>query len=77
MVDANFVVGDIVRVSQKIQEGEKTRVQVFEGTVLQIKGRGENKSFSVQKQVGDVAVERSWPFNSPLLESVVVKGKFF
>lgn len=77
MVDVNFVVGDIVRVSQKIQEGEKTRIQVFEGTVLQIKGRGENKSFSVQKMVGDIAVERIWPVNSPLIDNVVVKGKFF
>lgn len=77
MIDMNFVVGDIVRVFQKIQEGEKTRIQVFEGTVLQIKGRGENKSFSVQKMVGDVAVERSWPVMSPMLDKVVVKGKYF
>lgn len=75
MIPVDFVVGDIVRVFQKIQEGEKTRVQVFEGVVLQIRGRGENKSFSVQKMVGDVAVERIWPINSPMLDKVVVKGK--
>lgn len=77
MVDVTFVPGDIVRVFQKIQEGEKTRIQVFEGTVLHIKGRGENKSFSVQKMVGDIAVERTWPVMSPLVDKVEVKGKFF
>ena len=44
----DFTPGDIVKVYQKIQEGEKTRVQVFEGTVLGIRGRGENKSFQVE-----------------------------
>lgn len=77
MIDLNFVPGDIVRVFQKIQEGEKTRIQVFEGVVLDIKGRGENKSFSVQKMVGDVAVERTWPIMSPMLDKVVLKGKYF
>lgn len=70
----DFVPGDIVRVHQKIQEGEKTRIQVFQGTVLGIRGRGENKSFTVQKMVGDVAVERIWQLNSPLIEKVEVKA---
>lgn len=70
----NFVPGDIVKVHQKIQEGDKTRIQVFEGTVLGIKGRGENKSFHVQKMVGDTAVERIWPVASPLIEKVLVKA---
>ncbi len=69
-----FVPGDIVRVFQKIQEGDKTRIQVFEGTVLAIRGRGENKSFHVQKMVGEVAVERIWPVASPLIEKVEVKS---
>lgn len=71
----NFAPGDIVRVHQKIQEGDKTRLQVFEGTVLGIKGRGENKSFHVQKMVGEIAVERIWPVSSPLIEKVDVKSK--
>jgi large subunit ribosomal protein L19 len=54
----DFVPGDVVKVHQKIQEGEKTRTQIFEGVVLGIKGRGENKMFTVRKLVGDVAVER-------------------
>jgi len=74
MLAFNFVPGDTVRVHQKIQEGDKTRIQIFEGVVLGIKGRGENKSFTVQKMVGDVAVERIWPIASPLLEKIEVKA---
>lgn len=69
----NFVQGDIVKVYEKIKEGEKSRVQIFEGTVLGIKGRAENKSFTVRKVVGDVAVEKIWPILSPNIEKVVVK----
>ncbi|HSX40125.1 MAG TPA: 50S ribosomal protein L19 [Candidatus Saccharimonadales bacterium] len=70
----NFVPGDIVRVHQKISEGDKTRIQIFEGVVLGIKGRGENKSFTVRKLVGDIAVERVWPLSSPNIEKVDVKA---
>lgn len=69
----NFVPGDLVRVHEKIKEGEKTRTQVFEGTVLGIKGRGENKTFVVRKVVGDVSVEKIWPVMSVNLEKVEVK----
>lgn len=65
-----FKPGDTIRVHQKIQEGDKTRIQVFEGIVLGIKGRGENRSFRVQKMVGDVAVERIWPVMSPLIQKI-------
>ena len=71
----DFKPGDIVRVSQIIKEGDKSRIQVFEGAVLQIKGRGENKSFTVRKKVGDVAVERIWQVDSPNIEDVKVKEK--
>lgn len=70
-----FAPGDIVRVHQKIKEGEKTRTQVFQGTVLGIRGRGVNKSFTVQKMVGGVSVERIWPVISPNIEKVEVKEK--
>jgi len=70
----NFVVGDTVRVHQKIQEGDKFRIQVFEGVVLSIRGRGDNRTFTVQKMVGDVAVERIWPLISPMIEKVEVKS---
>lgn len=70
----NFVPGDTVRVYQKIKEDEKTRLQAFEGVVLGIKGRGENKTFTVRKLVGDIAVERIWPVSSPNIEKVDVKA---
>jgi large subunit ribosomal protein L19 len=70
----DFVPGDIVKVHQKIQEGEKTRTQIFEGVVLGIKGRGENKMFTVRKLVGDVAVERIFPISSPSIEKVMLKA---
>ena len=74
MVTITFAPGDIVQVYQQIQEGDKTRTQMFEGVVLHIRGRGENKSFAVQKMVGDVAVERIWQINSPFVTEVKVKG---
>lgn len=70
----DFVPGDTIRVFQKIQEGNKTRLQAFEGIVLAIRGRGENKSFTAQKMVGDIAVERIWQVNSPLIDRVEVKA---
>ncbi len=72
--DINFVPGDVLKVHQLIKEGEKTRTQIFEGVVLSIRGRGENKMFTVRKLVGDVAVERIFPVNSPSIEKTVVKA---
>jgi len=69
----NFVPGDTVRVFEKVKEGEKFRLQAFEGVVLGIKGRDENKTFMVRKMVGDVAVEKIWPIRSPNVEKVDVK----
>lgn len=73
IMQVNFAPGDIVRVFEKIKDGEKIRTQIFEGTVLGIRGRGENKSFRVRKLVGDVWVERIWPIKSPNIEKVEVK----
>ena len=70
----NFVPGDLVRVHEKIKEGGKSRIQVFEGTILAIKGRGENQSFTVMKVVGDVGVEKIFPIMSPNVEKVEVKA---
>ncbi len=77
MIQLNFVPGDIIKVYQTIKEGDKTRTQMFEGIVLQIKGRGENKSFTVQKMVGPVSVERIWPVMSPNLQKVVKSGHIY
>lgn len=75
MQQTNFFPGDTIRVHQKIQEGDKIRTQVFEGVVLAIKGRGENKSFTVQKMVGEIGVERIFPFASPLIAKIELKQK--
>ena len=69
----NFVPGDIVRVHERIKEGDKSRIQVFEGSVLALKGRGENQSFTVMKIVGDIGIEKIFPVNSPNVEKVIVK----
>ncbi len=74
LATVTFVPGDIVKVHQKIQEGEKTRIQVFRGTVLAIKGRTGNKMFTVQKMVGQIAVERIWPVDSPNVVKVEVEA---
>jgi large subunit ribosomal protein L19 len=71
----DFVPGDIIRVHQKIREGDKTRTQIFEGTVLQVRGRGENKSFTVRKMVGEVGVERIWHVGNPNIDKIDLKEK--
>lgn len=71
----DFRVGDIVKVYTKIVEGDKTRTQIFEGQVIQIKGRGENKSYTVMKKVGDVSVERIWHVGNPNVDKVEFKSK--
>ncbi|MCB9477947.1 MAG: 50S ribosomal protein L19 [Deltaproteobacteria bacterium] len=67
-----FGAGDTVRVHVKIKEGEKTRVQVFEGVVLGIRNRGHRGSFRVRKVSYGVGVERIFPFYSPNVEKVEV-----
>lgn len=66
-----FEIGDTVDVHCKIQEGEKSRIQIFSGTVISRKGRGMNASFTVRRMVGEEGVERIFPLNSPNLEKVV------
>ncbi len=73
-MEINFKVGDTVAVSQKIVEGDKTRSQIFEGTVIAINNSGSGKSFTVRKiGAGKIGVERIWPVNSPWIEKIVVK----
>lgn len=71
--DVEFGVGDVVRVIQRIKEGEKTREAYFEGMVLSIRGRDPSKSFTVRKIAeGGVGVERIFPFNLPSMEKIVL-----
>lgn len=70
---APFGPGDTVAVSVKIQEGGKTRLQDFQGVVIQINGSGNGKSFTVRKASdAGVYVERVFPYHSPLITEVKV-----
>ena len=72
-----FNVGDTVRVYAKIREGEKERIQMFEGTVLKKQGGSNRATFTVRKSSNGVGVEKTWPLHSPNVEKVEVvrKGK--
>ncbi len=70
-----FRVGDTVSVGYKIKEGKRERVQTYEGIVVAIKGSGVSKTFVVRHQSGSVGVERTFPVNSPLIDSVKVVRK--
>ncbi len=72
-----FNTGDTVRVYNKIKEGNRERVQVFEGTVKKIQGGSNRATFTVRKIAYGVGVEKTWPLHSPLVEKVEVvrKGK--
>jgi len=71
--DGEFGVGDTVRVIQKVKDGDKERKQAFEGLVIGIKGREENKTFTVRRVgVGQIGIERIFPVNAPSLEDVEV-----
>jgi len=67
-----FNVGDTVRVSAKIREGEKERIQVFEGTVIKMQGASSRATFTVRKISNGVGVEKTWPLHSPNVVKVDV-----
>ena len=73
----DFNVGDTVKVYGKIKEGNRERIQVFEGTVLKIQGGGNRTTFTVRKVSNGVGVEKTWPMHSPNVEKVEVvrRGK--
>lgn len=70
-----FKGGDTVTVHYKIKEGDKERVQMFTGVVLQRRGHGTVESFTVRKMSNGVGVERVFPVNSPYIEMIEVKKK--
>ncbi len=68
--EQNFKPGDTVNVHVKIVEEKKTRIQIFKGTVISIKGSGTNKKFTVRKLSGGVGVERTFHLQSPMLDKI-------
>lgn len=67
-----FNVGDTVRVHAKIKEGNRQRIQIFEGTVLKKQGGSSRVTFTVRKNSNGIGVEKTWPLHSPFVEKVEV-----
>ncbi len=74
---ADFNVGDTVKVHYRIKEGTRERIQIFEGTVLKIQGEGVRSTFTVRRIASGVGVERTFSLHSPKIEKLEVtrKGK--
>ena len=70
-----FSPGDTITVYYEIREGDKVRTQFFRGVVIQIKGQGLSKSFTIRKMSGTVGVERIFPLNLPALQKIEVNKK--
>lgn len=73
----DFKSGDTISVSYKIKEGNKERIQQFQGVVIQRRGSGHTETFTVRKMSGSVGVERIFPISSPFIEEINVtkRGK--
>ena len=65
-------IGDTVKVHLKVKEGNRERIQIFEGTVLKRQGTGARETFTVRKSSNGVGVEKTWPVHSPFVEKVEV-----
>jgi large subunit ribosomal protein L19 len=71
----SFQSGDTITVYYEIREGEKVRTQFFKGVVVQIKGTGTTKTFTIRKMSGTVGVERIFPFNLPTIQKIEVNSR--
>ena len=69
---ADFAVGDTVKVHNKIKEGHRERIQIFEGTVIKRQGGSNRETFTVRKFSNGVGVEKTWPVHSPFVEKIEV-----
>jgi large subunit ribosomal protein L19 len=70
-----FGTGDTITVYYQIREGNKVRTQFFKGVVIQIKGQGLSKSFTIRKMSGVIGVERIFPVNMPGIEKIEINKK--
>ena len=72
-----FCVGDTVKVYNKIKEGNRERIQIFEGTVIKRQNGGARETFTVRKNSNGIGVEKTWTLHSPSVDNVEVvrKGK--
>ncbi|MCL7989055.1 50S ribosomal protein L19 [Sphingobacterium sp. lm-10] len=69
-----FKAGDTISVHYKIREGNKERVQVYQGVVIQLNSEGANATFTVRKMSNSIGVERIFPINSPNIDKIVVNS---
>lgn len=69
---ADFRTGDTVKVFAKVIEGNRERIQVYEGTVLKRQNGGARETFTVRKNSNGVGVEKTWPVHSPIIEKIEV-----
>jgi len=65
-----FGAGDTITVSYKIKEGNKERIQNFRGVVIQLRGSGATKTFTIRKMSGNIGVERIFPLYSPFIDCI-------
>ena len=74
---ASFNIGDTVRVMVKVKEGEKERIQAYEGVVIAKKGTSVRETFTVRRVSFGIGVERTFPLHSPRIDKIIVvrKGK--
>ena len=70
-----LIVGNNVKVYQKVKEGNRERVQMFEGTIIKKQGGGIGATFTVRRISYGVGVEKTWPVNSPNIEKIEVSRK--
>lgn len=70
-----FNVGDTIRVYAKVVEGEKERLQMFEGVVIKRQNGGVRETFTVRRIASGVGVERTWPLHSPRIDRIEVVRK--
>ena len=70
-----FDAGDTITVFYEIREGDKVRTQFFKGVVIQIKGTGASKTFTIRKMSGTVGVERIFPINLPSIQKIEVNKR--